>query len=242
MDMFHESSTTSSLFSKQIRSLDSEMAEPKMDGNSRIPRAGVLPEMSTKKSIAAMEANGKKRKNCDPKTKTPKKANNTPKEKKERVPKVPKYSKQTKNKRLTPLGYNSLTSGSTSVEPVHLRQNGVGETSVQTNLAAPHNNGHTQQHTHHQQSHLDSSTIILDNLFDNISIDNYEFDDNTSIQSINLIEEKFKTSFDQIQEKLDADLSFDESKLQWQNNLIANDSSNEISDKLLNVEENLMLI
>ncbi|XP_065095061.1 uncharacterized protein LOC135716545 isoform X2 [Ochlerotatus camptorhynchus] len=84
--------------------------------------------------------------------------------------------------------------------------------------------------------------IMLDNLFDNISIENYEFDDNTSIQSYNLIDERFKTSFDQIQEKLDAELSFDEEQLKWQNNLMTNDSSNEIGDKLLNVEENIMLI
>ncbi|XP_055611998.1 uncharacterized protein LOC129758513 isoform X1 [Uranotaenia lowii] len=84
--------------------------------------------------------------------------------------------------------------------------------------------------------------MILDNLFDNISIENYEFDDNTSIQSYNLIDERFKTSFDQIQEKLDAELSFDEEQIKWQNNLMTNDSSNEIGDKLLNVEENIMLI
>lgn len=86
------------------------------------------------------------------------------------------------------------------------------------------------------------SQIMLDNLFDNISIENYEFDDNSSIQPYNLIDERFKTSFDQIQEKLDAELSFDEEQLKWQNNLMANDSSNEIGDKLLNVEENIMLI
>nr|XP_029720280.1 uncharacterized protein LOC109428083 isoform X2 [Aedes albopictus] len=87
------------------------------------------------------------------------------------------------------------------------------------------------------------SQIMLDNLFDNISIENYEFDDNSSIQPYNLIDERFKTSFDQIQEKLDAELSFDEEQLKWQNNLMStNDSSNEIGDKLLNVEENIMLI
>ncbi|XP_053693276.1 uncharacterized protein LOC128741465 [Sabethes cyaneus] len=95
--------------------------------------------------------------------------------------------------------------------------------------------------THGAASTADNQ-MILDNLFDNISIENYEFDDNTSIQSYNLIEERFKTSFDQIQEKLDAELSFDEEQLKWQNNLMANDSSNEIGDKLLNVEENIMLI
>ncbi|KAL1400781.1 hypothetical protein pipiens_007145 [Culex pipiens pipiens] len=88
-----------------------------------------------------------------------------------------------------------------------------------------------------QPTNIDNQ-MILDNLFDNISIENYEFDDNTSIQSYNMIEERFKTSFDQIQEKLDAELSFDEEQLKWQNNLMANDSSNEIGDKLLNVEDN----
>ena len=206
-------------------------------------------ELSTKKMMNAGETNGKKRKNCDPKSKTPKKINNVVKEKKERANKVPKYNgasykydKLMKNKQSTGICYDP--SGSNVID--QHQQNGSQEcfSSNPTGMLGRASVG-IIQNNHHQnvaQNHLDSNTIILDNLFDNISIDNYEFDDNTSIQSLNLIEEKFKTSFDQIQEKLDADLSFDEDKLQWQNNIIANDSSNEINDKLLNVEENLMLI
>ncbi|XP_058055852.1 uncharacterized protein LOC131207258 [Anopheles bellator] len=111
-------------------------------------------------------------------------------------------------------------------------------------------------HSHNQSSHgvvgplVDAGVgsggsapqLNLDSLFGNISIDNYEFDDNATIQSFSLIEEKFKTSFDQIQEKLDAELPFDEEQIKWQNNLMANDSSSEIGDKMLTGEENIMLI
>ncbi|XP_052867043.1 uncharacterized protein LOC128273159 [Anopheles cruzii] len=117
----------------------------------------------------------------------------------------------------------------------------------------PFNGGN---HSHNQSSHgvgvplvdggVGSSSsapqLNLDSLFGNISIDNYEFDDNATIQSFSLIEEKFKTSFDQIQEKLDAELPFDEEQIKWQNNLMANDSSSEIGDKMLTGEENIMLI
>uniref|UniRef100_A0A182SH15 Uncharacterized protein n=1 Tax=Anopheles maculatus TaxID=74869 RepID=A0A182SH15_9DIPT len=103
-----------------------------------------------------------------------------------------------------------------------------------------HANQHGQQYQNHQGSSNGAATALdgtgqlnLDSLFGNISIDNYEFDDNATIQSFSLIEEKFKTSFDQIQEKLDAELPFDEEQIKWQNNIMTNDSSNEIGDKLL---------
>ncbi|XP_055635612.1 uncharacterized protein LOC129775219 isoform X2 [Toxorhynchites rutilus septentrionalis] len=116
----------------------------------------------------------------------------------------------------------------------YLRKKTIGIGEAGSSGGATNNNG-----TH--GSTMDNQ-MILDNLFDNISIENYEFDDNTSIQSYNLLDERLTTSFDQIQEKLDADLSFDGEQLKWQNNLMTNDSSNEIGDKLLNVEENIMLI
>uniref|UniRef100_A0A182JAX8 Uncharacterized protein n=1 Tax=Anopheles atroparvus TaxID=41427 RepID=A0A182JAX8_ANOAO len=136
------------------------------------------------------------------------------------------------------------TLASVSMEP-------LAPSSSSSSMSLMPHNGHLQHNPHHQHHHhgagpnsaLDGSgQLNLDSLFGNISIDNYEFDDNATIQSFSLIEEKFKTSFDQIQEKLDAELPFDEEQIKWQNNLMANDSSSEIGDKLLTGEENIMLI
>lgn len=122
--------------------------------------------------------------------------------------------------------------------------------------AAAHSNGSNHPEgpagPHQSYAHQSNSSVAtaldgsgqlnLDSLFGNISIDNYEFDDNATIQSFSLIEEKFKTSFDQIQEKLDAELPFGEEQIKWQNNIMTNDSSNDIGDKLLTGEGNIMLI
>ncbi|EDS41921.1 predicted protein [Culex quinquefasciatus] len=133
-------------------------------------------------------------------------------------------------------------SNGTALKYLRKKSIGVGEGSSSSNGGNPmHPPGTAGGGGGGQSTNIDNQ-MILDNLFDNISIENYEFDDNTSIQSYNMIEERFKTSFDQIQEKLDAELSFDEEQLKWQNNLMANDSSNEIGDKLLNVEDNVLLI
>ncbi|XP_058825353.1 uncharacterized protein LOC131685561 isoform X2 [Topomyia yanbarensis] len=135
----------------------------------------------------------------------------------------------------------ATTVGNGALKYMRKKSIGMGEGSS-SSIHAMHPPGSSGGHSNGTHSSTVDNQMILDNLFDTISIENYEFDDNTSIQSYNLIEERFKTSFDQIQEKLDAELSFDEEQLKWQNNLMTNDSSNEIGDKLLNVEENIMLI
>lgn len=126
-----------------------------------------------------------------------------------------------------------------------------------------HNNNviiHANHSASSSGTHSDESVIsksdeheIIDNLFDNLINDNLldplnsnEYDgedDDHAMQSVNYIQETFQNSFDKIQEKLDADLEVSNEQLKWEDTLKSDDSSDEImSDKLLGIDENVMLI
>lgn len=83
----------------------------------------------------------------------------------------------------------------------------------------------------------------LDNLLDPLHENEYNGDDDHAMQSVNYIQETFQNSFDKIQEKLDADLEVGHEQLKWEDTLKSDDSSDEImSNKLLGIDENVMLI
>uniref|UniRef100_A0A336LT79 CSON015423 protein n=1 Tax=Culicoides sonorensis TaxID=179676 RepID=A0A336LT79_CULSO len=83
----------------------------------------------------------------------------------------------------------------------------------------------------------------LDNLLDPLNGNEYDGDDDHGMQSVNYIQETFQNSFDKIQEKLDADLEVGHEQMKWEDTLKSDDSSDEImSNKLLDIDENVMLI
>lgn len=83
----------------------------------------------------------------------------------------------------------------------------------------------------------------LDNLLDPLNGNEYDGGDDHAMQSVNYIQETFQNSFDKIQEKLDADLEVGHEQLKWEDTLKSDDSSDEImSNKLLGIDENVMLI
>lgn len=83
----------------------------------------------------------------------------------------------------------------------------------------------------------------LDNLLDPLNENEYDGGDDHAMQSVNYIQETFQNSFDKIQEKLDADLEVGHEQLKWEDTLKSDDSSDEImSNKLLGIDENVMLI
>lgn len=83
----------------------------------------------------------------------------------------------------------------------------------------------------------------LDNLLDPLHENEYDGGEDHAMQSVNYIQETFQNSFDKIQEKLDADLEVGHEQLKWEDTLKSDDSSDEImSNKLLGIDENVMLI
>lgn len=85
--------------------------------------------------------------------------------------------------------------------------------------------------------------LIGDNLLDPLHGGEYHGgDDDHSINSVNYIQETFQNSFDKIQEKLDAELEVDNEQLKWEDTLKSDDSTDEMSGKLLGIDESVMLI
>lgn len=85
--------------------------------------------------------------------------------------------------------------------------------------------------------------LIEDHILDPINGNEYHGgDDDHSINSVNYIQETFQNSFDKIQEKLDAELEIDNEQLKWEDTLKSDDSNDEMSGKLLGIDESVMLI
>lgn len=112
-----------------------------------------------------------------------------------------------------------------------------------TNInAAPPPHHHRTNEDHEMIDNLFFDKLINDNLLDPLNGGEYHGgDDDHSINSVNYIQETFQNSFDKIQEKLDAEL-VDNDQLKWEDTLKSDDSTDEMSGKLLGIDESVMLI
>lgn len=96
---------------------------------------------------------------------------------------------------------------------------------------------------HEMIDNLFFDKLISENLLDPLNGSDYQgTDDDHSINSVNYIQETFQNSFDKIQEKLDAELEVDSDQLKWADTLKSDDSTDEMSGKLLGIDESVMLI
>lgn len=126
-------------------------------------------------------------------------------------------------------------------------------TSSNVNQSSSNSTGGSSSGTHSDESVIsksDEHEMIdnlflenLDNLLDPLHGNEYDGGEDHAMQSVNYIQETFQNSFDKIQEKLDADLEVGHEQLKWEDTLKSDDSSDEImSNKLLGIDENVMLI
>lgn len=82
----------------------------------------------------------------------------------------------------------------------------------------------------------------LDNLLDPLNENTYSTGEDHAIQSVNYIQETFQNSFEQIQEKLDAELEVGHGQLNWENTLNSEESNESVSNGLYNLDEKIMLV
>lgn len=101
---------------------------------------------------------------------------------------------------------------------------------------------HNKSEDHEMIDNLFFDKLINENLLDPLNGTEYHGDDDHSINSVNYIQETFQNSFDKIQEKLDAELEVDNEQLKWEDTLKSDDSTDEMSGKLLGIDESVMLI